>query len=517
MAFLPPCWQRILLCTLLLLGSTPSTAKHDDHHKSSAAKNDDLERQVRDLKRQADRIQSQGIPQSEADRERTRKDLERMRGEALELQRQAQRDADRKEQEADRKQRERDREKREAENDRASRQVQDLREQTDRIQSRQSQGYGDEDAQKARDRDELEKLRERALQLQQQAESRAAAERSDRQHAEDLRANESRETEKNRIRRDADRLQSEVDRIQRGAANDRTDAQKADDLARLQRYQREAQELDARNREQLRQERAAADAKRRREVSELQRQVDVIQRHRDIGDSDLNQQMRDRAALEALRRRAERAQAEVTSTSHVEAGGKTLPAYRQGSRTTSDPPATRNSIASMGLSANDERWISALAPSVQERVRALPAAQIDRYKQSGQWAAFKSEFTRYSNDAYGDSESLDAARSNIRTWERAWNTTKTTVEVGSMFVGPGEATVAGRMAEAANANRARQAYNASREAMAAPTARFVPNPNGRLGGLPHQTKVGEIAADMEARGLEVVREYRVLTPDSTRP
>jgi RHS repeat-associated protein len=43
-------------------------------------------------------------------------------------------------------------------------------------------------------------------------------------------------------------------------------------------------------------------------------------------------------------------------------------------------------------------------------------------------------------------------------------------------------------------------------------ARKIPNPNGKLGGPAHQAKVGEIAKDLEARGLEPVRELKVPTP-----
>jgi hypothetical protein len=48
---------------------------------------------------------------------------------------------------------------------------------------------------------------------------------------------------------------------------------------------------------------------------------------------------------------------------------------------------------------------------------------------------------------------------------------------------------------------------------AVPTTRSgAPNPYGRLGGPAHQADVGRIAQQIESRGLEAVREHRVLTP-----
>jgi RHS repeat-associated protein len=46
--------------------------------------------------------------------------------------------------------------------------------------------------------------------------------------------------------------------------------------------------------------------------------------------------------------------------------------------------------------------------------------------------------------------------------------------------------------------------------------RHVPNPFGKLGGPLHKAKVDETAADIEARGLDVVKELRVPTPGGNR-
>jgi hypothetical protein len=46
--------------------------------------------------------------------------------------------------------------------------------------------------------------------------------------------------------------------------------------------------------------------------------------------------------------------------------------------------------------------------------------------------------------------------------------------------------------------------------------RRVPNPGGRLGGPEHRATVDEVAAGVESRGLEAVREHRVLTPGGER-
>ncbi|MGE0046706.1 MAG: RHS repeat-associated core domain-containing protein [Hyphomonadaceae bacterium] len=47
-------------------------------------------------------------------------------------------------------------------------------------------------------------------------------------------------------------------------------------------------------------------------------------------------------------------------------------------------------------------------------------------------------------------------------------------------------------------------------------ARRVPNPGGRLGGPAHRAGVDEVAAGVESRGLEAVREHRVPTPGGER-
>jgi RHS repeat-associated protein len=43
-----------------------------------------------------------------------------------------------------------------------------------------------------------------------------------------------------------------------------------------------------------------------------------------------------------------------------------------------------------------------------------------------------------------------------------------------------------------------------------------PNPNGRAGGIDHQRVVSDVKADIEARGLEAVTEYRIVTPGGER-
>lgn len=47
-------------------------------------------------------------------------------------------------------------------------------------------------------------------------------------------------------------------------------------------------------------------------------------------------------------------------------------------------------------------------------------------------------------------------------------------------------------------------------------ARRVPNPGGRLGGPAHRAAVDDVAAGVESRGLEAVREHRVPTPGGER-
>jgi RHS repeat-associated protein len=46
--------------------------------------------------------------------------------------------------------------------------------------------------------------------------------------------------------------------------------------------------------------------------------------------------------------------------------------------------------------------------------------------------------------------------------------------------------------------------------------RKVPNPNGKLGGLEHQALVAEVAADMDRRGLKVVKEHKIPTPNGAK-
>ncbi|MDC3953622.1 hypothetical protein [Polyangium jinanense] len=44
----------------------------------------------------------------------------------------------------------------------------------------------------------------------------------------------------------------------------------------------------------------------------------------------------------------------------------------------------------------------------------------------------------------------------------------------------------------------------------------MPNPNGKKGGKAHQNKVAEVAADIEKRGLEPVKEHPVDTPGGAK-
>lgn len=44
------------------------------------------------------------------------------------------------------------------------------------------------------------------------------------------------------------------------------------------------------------------------------------------------------------------------------------------------------------------------------------------------------------------------------------------------------------------------------------SARFIPSPNGKKGGLAHQDLVRQVADDIRSRGLKPQEEYRILTP-----
>ena len=44
----------------------------------------------------------------------------------------------------------------------------------------------------------------------------------------------------------------------------------------------------------------------------------------------------------------------------------------------------------------------------------------------------------------------------------------------------------------------------------------APNPNGKKGGPAHQAKVGEVEQDMQSRGLDTQREYKIDTPNGEK-
>ena len=46
--------------------------------------------------------------------------------------------------------------------------------------------------------------------------------------------------------------------------------------------------------------------------------------------------------------------------------------------------------------------------------------------------------------------------------------------------------------------------------------KYVPNPNGKKGGLPHQEEIKAVKKDIESRGLDHVSEYKYETPNGNK-
>jgi RHS repeat-associated protein len=99
-----------------------------------------------------------------------------------------------------------------------------------------------------------------------------------------------------------------------------------------------------------------------------------------------------------------------------------------------------------------------------------------------------------------------------------WDAARTDWANGNELEAVGHAglMVAEQVATVATLGTGSVAGQGARASSTAAEARAVPNPYGRAGGPAHQARVNEVASDVESRGLEAVREHRVLTPGGAR-